>query len=205
MGWRRAWLIAGGLALAGGAVTRAAAGEKSVGLKGNPGEFFGADAYPIEAIRLHQQGRVVVKLWIDTDGKVASCTLAQSSGSPSLDRATCEIALKRVRYTPARDRKGQPIAASATLPVRWVLPEGPIDVAKDPMPTNVAMEMTFSVDSAGIVQACAATVTPKSSAGFEPCDQNPVGSKSEFQWTRDGRPVGGTITRRMSQEIWIDP
>lgn len=205
MGRRRAWWIVGGVALTVGSAAPAAAGKKAVGLKGNPGQFFSAEEYPIEAIRLHQQGRVVVKLWIDTNGKVASCTLAQSSGSPSLDQKTCEIALARVTYTSARNRTGQPIAASATLPVRWVLPEGPIDVAKDPMPTNMAMEMTFSVDSAGIVQACASTVTPKTIARFEQCDQNPVGSKSEFLWTRDGRPIGGTVTRRLSQEIKIDP
>lgn len=173
--------------------------------RGNPGQFFGPDEYPPEAIRLKQEGRVVAKLWIDTTGKVASCTVEISSGSLSLDHKTCEIALARVTYAPARDRRGRPVAAPVTLPVRWVLPNGPIEATTPGLPLRWTMDMTFSVNEAGIVQACSARAVPPPPGDATPCDQNPVGSQTEFHWVRNGRPVGGTITRHMKQEVTIDP
>ena len=101
---------------------QASARSAASGLKGNTARFFSADDYPLEALRLRQEGRVIAKLWIDITGKVVSCTITQSSGSPSLDQRTCEIALAKIVYEPALDRRGRPIAASTMLPVRWVLP-----------------------------------------------------------------------------------
>lgn len=92
------------------------------GLRGNPGQYFGAGAYPAEAIRANEQGRTVARLAIDASGTPVGCTIAVSSGSRSLDAATCAIAIGKVRFTPARDDKGVAIASSYTLPVRWVLP-----------------------------------------------------------------------------------
>ncbi|MDB5707675.1 MAG: energy transducer TonB [Sphingomonas bacterium] len=96
--------------------------SQAAGLKGNPAQFFGNDAYPSEAIRAGAQGRVVARLTVGTDGRVSGCVVTTSSGNSSLDDTTCRIARSRVRYTPAKDENGQPIVSSATLPVRWVLP-----------------------------------------------------------------------------------
>ena len=91
--------------------------------KGNPGQYFNPDNYPPSALRAGEQGRVVSSLTIGTDGRVADCEVTSSSGSAALDQATCRIAKSRVRYTPAKDENGQPIASRATLPVKWVIPE----------------------------------------------------------------------------------
>ncbi|MBN8847544.1 MULTISPECIES: energy transducer TonB [unclassified Sphingomonas] len=91
--------------------------------KGNPGQYFNSDNYPPSALRAGEQGRVVASLTIGTDGRVADCEVTSSSGSAALDQATCRIAKSRVRYTPAKDENGQPIASRATLPVKWVIPE----------------------------------------------------------------------------------
>lgn len=96
--------------------------SQAAGLKGNPGQFFGDDNYPSEAIRAGAQGRVVAKLTVGADGRVAACTVTTSSGNSSLDDTTCRIARSRVRFTPAKDENGQPTSSSYTLPVRWVLP-----------------------------------------------------------------------------------
>jgi TonB family protein len=93
-------------------------------IKGNPGQFFGPDAYPPEAIRAEQQGRTVADLLIDATGTPIGCTIATSSGSRSLDAATCSIALGRVRFDPARDARGAAKQSHYRMPVRWVLPEG---------------------------------------------------------------------------------
>ena len=97
--------------------------SQAAGLKGNPGQFFGDDAYPAAAIRAEAQGRVVAKLTVGTDGRVTDCTVTASSGNSDLDSTTCRIAKSRVRFTPAKDDAGQPITSSFNLPVRWVLPK----------------------------------------------------------------------------------
>jgi periplasmic protein TonB len=97
--------------------------SQAAAVKGNPGQFFGPDAYPPAAQRAGAQGRVVARLTIGTDGRVSDCSVTTSSGNSDLDSTTCRIARSRVRYTPAKDDNGQPIASTATLPVRWVLPE----------------------------------------------------------------------------------
>ena len=97
--------------------------SQAAGLKGNPGQFFGDDAYPAAAIRAEAQGRVVAKLSVGTDGRVTDCSVTQSSGNSDLDSTTCRIAKSRVRFTPAKDDAGQPMASTFNLPVRWVLPK----------------------------------------------------------------------------------
>ncbi len=96
--------------------------SKAAGLKGNPGQYFGADNYPPSAIRAEEEGRVVAKLTVGTDVRVMDCVVTTSSNSAALDQATCRIAKSRVRFSPAIDAAGNPTASSYTLPVRWVLP-----------------------------------------------------------------------------------
>lgn len=97
--------------------------SQAAGLRGNPGQFFGPDAYPASAQRAGEEGRVVAKLTVGTDGRVTDCVVTTSSGSSALDSATCRIARSRVRYTPAKDQDGRPIQSNATIPVVWRLPE----------------------------------------------------------------------------------
>ena len=88
------------------------------------GEDFGPDAYPDAALRAQAQGRVVARLTVGADGRVSACEIVTSSGNSDLDSTTCRIARSRVRYTPAKDQDGRPIAQSGiTLPVRWQLPQ----------------------------------------------------------------------------------
>lgn len=91
-------------------------------LSGNPASAFSPDSDPADAISRGEQGRAVAKLAVGANGRPVRCVIATTSGSRSLDEATCRIALTRLRYRPARDGSGRPIAAEATLPVRWVLP-----------------------------------------------------------------------------------
>lgn len=96
--------------------------SQRAGVIGNPGRFFGADAYPASAQRAEAQGRVVAALTIGTDGRVTGCTVTSSSGNSDLDDATCRISRSKVRFTPAKDDAGNPTTGSYTLAVRWVLP-----------------------------------------------------------------------------------
>ncbi len=90
--------------------------------RGNPGVWFSPDAYPPAAIRAEQEGRTVARVLIGTDGRVQSCGIVTSSGSASLDAATCSILTRRGSYEPARDSAGVAISSTWEVPVRWVLP-----------------------------------------------------------------------------------
>jgi protein TonB len=59
-----------------------------------------APKYPQEAALQRQQGRVVIRLHIDTQGRVSDAEILQSSGHPALDRAARD-ALAKWRFIPA--------------------------------------------------------------------------------------------------------
>lgn len=88
---------------------------------GSFGTFFGRDYYPAEALRQNQQGRVTVAWTIDQSGKARDCRILGSSGVRDLDLTTCAIILQKVRFKPALDQKGDPMASYQTLAVRWSL------------------------------------------------------------------------------------
>jgi protein TonB len=97
--------------------------SQAAGLKGDPGRFFGPDAYPPGALRAGAQGRVVARLSVGTDGRVTDCSVTSSSGNSDLDDTTCRIARRSVKFSPAKDDSGNPMTTNYTLPVRWVLPQ----------------------------------------------------------------------------------
>lgn len=84
--------------------------------------LFSTNDYPAEAISRHEQGTVGVHYKIGTDGKVSDCRVVESSGSTALDRQTCGIITKRVRYDPAKTKSGEPVASMGFQRIRWELP-----------------------------------------------------------------------------------
>ena len=84
------------------------------------GLFRGGD-YPQSAIERDEQGSVSVRLTIGTNGRVSNCDVTSSSGSRSLDSATCRVLRSRARFTPARDSNGNPTTDTVTQRIRWVL------------------------------------------------------------------------------------
>lgn len=79
--------------------------------------------YPTAALRAGEQGDVKAEWNVAADGAPESCRIAVSSGSASLDRATCSIVMRRMTYDPARDPAGNPVGSTDNATVRWVLPE----------------------------------------------------------------------------------
>jgi protein TonB len=77
--------------------------------------------YPKEALRLKQEGLSVVRVEVAANGKVETCTVQQSSGSPSLDDATCEL-FGSIRFKPGRDAQGKAVKAGTSLRMNWRLP-----------------------------------------------------------------------------------
>jgi protein TonB len=75
--------------------------------------------YPPEALAKRWQGLVVMRLLIDPRGGIADCRVTRSSGHPTLDAATCRLAVRRLRYSPARDTAGQAIAGWTRADHQW--------------------------------------------------------------------------------------
>lgn len=90
--------------------------------RGSQGDWFPQDSYPAAARRAGAEGRVSVSVDVGANGRVAACRVAVSSGNEELDQATCRLATRNGRFTPALDAAGQATPATVTLrPVRWRL------------------------------------------------------------------------------------
>ena len=75
--------------------------------------------YPPLSKRLGEQGKVVVRVLIETNGTASKAEIAQSSGFDRLDQASVNTVLKW-RYVPGK-RGGVPEAMWFDVPVNWVL------------------------------------------------------------------------------------
>ena len=91
--------------------------------------------YPPRLFDTHVEGDVVLRLFVDSAGRVVpeSSRVAQSSGVPALDSAALSGA-PRLRFAPAR-RRGVPVGVSFLEPVEFQHPQtaalagGPTDHA----------------------------------------------------------------------------
>ena len=102
---------------------------------GDPGSWVTINDYPREALDKHQEGPVAFSLEIDSTGNVTGCRIAQSSGAPSLDAATCALLFRRAHFDPARDAATGPVAGTFSSKVKWVYPAR-IEEAPTPQPTT---------------------------------------------------------------------
>lgn len=91
--------------------------------KGSLTGLFSSEDYPPAAQRNGDQGTTAVRLTIGSDGRVSDCSVTASSGSSSLDSATCSIIRRRARFTPAKDQGGAPTSGSYSQRIKWVLPD----------------------------------------------------------------------------------
>lgn len=81
------------------------------------------DDYPSASRRAGEEGVTGIQVTIGTDGRVKSCTVISSSGSPRLDEAACRIAERRWRFTPA-ELDGQKVEETVRRNYRWQLRDG---------------------------------------------------------------------------------
>ena len=94
---------------------------------GSPAAWFPADAYPPEAKAAGLHGRTAFTLDLDSEGRITSCNITSSSGSPLLDSTTCTLLVTNGRFRPAHDAAGQPVAGTWSSAMVWQLaaPEAP--------------------------------------------------------------------------------
>lgn len=78
-------------------------------------------SYPPDALRRSQQGRAEVTLTVSEKGKPTRCVITRSSGSNSLDHASCETFM-RLRFDPARNADGDAVKGMYVTHVNWRIP-----------------------------------------------------------------------------------
>jgi len=76
-------------------------------------------AYPRMSRRLGEQGTVLVRVFINAEGRAEKADIRTTSGYPRLDDAALET-VQRWRYVPGK-RAGQPEAMWFNVPIRFVL------------------------------------------------------------------------------------
>lgn len=55
---------------------------------------------------------VVVRLGVSAEGRVTSCSVYRPSPFPETDAVVCRLASDQIRFEPARDASGQPVAST---------------------------------------------------------------------------------------------
>ena len=78
-----------------------------------------APAYPVQARRMGEQGKVLLKVLVSQEGKAETVKVDTSSGHHKLDQAAIE-AVKKWSFVPAK-RSNQPISAYVLVPVNFTL------------------------------------------------------------------------------------
>lgn len=64
-------------------------------------------------------GSVVIGIRVNPDGTVSNCRVARSSGSGAADALMCQLTLAYIRFNPARDADGRPVAQDVTWAPNW--------------------------------------------------------------------------------------
>ena len=83
--------------------------------------------YPRRAVERRAQGTTYIRFTIMPNGRVRDCVVTRSSGHRELDAVTCPLLERRLRYHPARDANGQPVAETIRGQQDWELgPEKPV-------------------------------------------------------------------------------
>lgn len=77
--------------------------------------------YPAASMRRDEYGLVSVAMDVTPEGKVASCTVTESSGFVALDNTTCALFKARLRFDPAKDASGAPISSVYRTVFTWGL------------------------------------------------------------------------------------
>ncbi len=91
--------------------------------KGQPGSWATDADYPSSAVRAEESGTTGFRLEVGPDGRATSCNVTSSSGSSTLDEATCRLVQRRARFSPAKDTSGAAVSDTYSSRIKWVLPK----------------------------------------------------------------------------------
>lgn len=87
-----------------------------------PANWVSPSDYPARDLREGNQGLTRFLLSVGADGSVLGCEITASSGSPSLDAATCRHVTRRARFNAATDGQGAKVTGTYAGSIRWQIP-----------------------------------------------------------------------------------
>lgn len=82
---------------------------------------FKSDDYPWVAVARRLQGTTTFVLLINEQGRVADCSVVESSGAAALDAQSCAVAKDRARFEPAIGVDGKPAKDGFVQRITWRL------------------------------------------------------------------------------------
>jgi TonB family protein len=103
-------------------ITDAQAGETSSlkrRTRANIGRLITSKDYPRDALDRSQDGRVKFVLLVNEKGRVADCTVIETSGVAVLDAQSCILLKERARFQPALGADGKPAKDAVTAAIVW--------------------------------------------------------------------------------------
>lgn len=65
------------------------------------------------------EGSVAIGIRVNPDGSVSNCRIVRSSGNPGADSLMCQLTQQYVRFRPALDSSGRPVAQDVTWVPNW--------------------------------------------------------------------------------------
>jgi len=87
---------------------------------GSPGNWLTSVDYPKGALAKGANAIVRFRMIVGADGMPTQCFVQQATMSPDFIKLTCDLLMKRARFTPALDATGKPVASYYTNVVRWL-------------------------------------------------------------------------------------
>lgn len=85
------------------------------------GAWLTVEDYPPSALRRNEQGTARFRVDVTEAGLPENCRIVESSGSPTLDEATCRIVTRRARFTPGVGDDGKPKRSTFESSMKWKL------------------------------------------------------------------------------------
>lgn len=128
-----------------------------------------ADDVPIEMLKDNVLQSVRIALVVRPDGRVQSCHVEQSSGTPTLDSYTCTRVSRRAKFKPPRQLDGMASYGVYRTIIDWWVGDGiprrrselaDLYASMSSLPANlhspVSVQLQLAVDATGRVSDCAA-------------------------------------------------
>ena len=84
-----------------------------------PAKLIGGSLLNSDNPRGRLRGTVTVEFTVQPNGTVSGCKAVPGSGNSALGARTCGLVLQRLRFTPAQDAQGRPVASVTRATYTW--------------------------------------------------------------------------------------
>lgn len=89
--------------------------------RSSPGGWLAPNDYPSSMRMRGKQAQVNFRLSVSAEGAPTACEVQSSYNDKTFDDVTCRVLMRRARFSPALDAKGQPVPSFYLNTVRWIM------------------------------------------------------------------------------------